>query len=583
MKKLRVLIALILLISVCALTFGQREKVALAQETTPTRKTTLLVDYDVYTWWMIRYSDNKVMCEIPVEHEGDPIGAELLYSCGNSIFTLWKATIPCPYNANELYKCPGFYLYLAGKGHGQREVEVDLPLPEVVITLEGCALQQPQNTCNSLPYLKLTGEEPLPNEEIIRINGFLDGESFSCAGNQCILPLFQTGTQGTTMEFWADSSFGDSSQHFTAMVRVAPWGDFMDPDSQSTDPELWYVDVLSSQWRDTAPASCSDIWQVFPQIGGPQPWLTTPVDANGLATSISFYKLAAMLIRSGAVDAGSCQDGGLVDSSTASECGLQKALPMVLAWQNQFDTEILSVARNTGMPAQLIKNIFGRESQFWPGIYQNFMEAGLGQMTENGADTVLLWNPTFYDQFCPLILEQTICDLGFGNLTVDQQNMLRGGLVNQVNSACTDCPLGLDMSQANFSVTVFAETLLSNCEQVERIIFNSTSQKAGNLTSYEDLWRFTLVNYNAGAGCLSDAVQKSLLMGESLNWENIKSNLGIACQGAIDYVNDISQLPHPIPTATPWLAQTPRVYPPTPTAFPPGPTQTPTPPENLNY
>jgi hypothetical protein len=41
-------------------------------------------------------------------------------------------------------------------------------------------------------------------------------------------------------------------------------------------------------------------------------------------------------------------------------------------------------------------------------------------MTEQGADTVLLWNPEFFHEFCPLVLGQpawAFCDLGFGNYT----------------------------------------------------------------------------------------------------------------------------------------------------------------------
>ena len=84
--------------------------------------------------------------------------------------------------------------------------------------------------------------------------------------------------------------------------------------------------------------------------------------------------------------------------------------------------------------------------------------------------------------------------------------MLRGALVQKVNSTCPECAVGIDLSQANFSVKIFAEGMVANCEQVGRIIRNVTGKDPGQVSNFEDSWRFTLVNYNAGPGCLSDAI-----------------------------------------------------------------------------
>jgi hypothetical protein len=528
-----------------------------AQQTEPEnpRHTTLTVNFTTYDWWLIRYSNNQVVCNVPVEHEGAPTTAEIEYHCGSSVKDEWTRTVPCALSEDQIASCPGLYLYQAGWGEGQREVEVDLPLPTVWLTLEGCTPEPPRNACSEQPRLVFTGEEPLPNEEIIRINGDFAGTPFSCAGAQCSLALPPTGDQGIVMRFWVDSSFGDSSEEFTAMLRVVPWGDFMAPEGETQDQAMWYVDILSSQWRGADPASCSDVWQVFPDVGGPPAWLTTPQDTSGLTSTISYYLLGGMLIRGGVVNAGTCSDGGLDANGNASECGLELAMPAVQAWQNQFDLQILQAANETGVPAQLLKNIFSRESQFWPGIYQSFMEAGLGQMTEYGADAVLLWNTSFYDQFCPLVLQEEDCDRGFGNLTAEQQNLLRGAVVASVNATCTDCPVGIDLTQANFSIRVFAEALLANCNQVSQLIYNRTSQSAGSLSTYEDLWRFTLVNYNAGAGCLNLAIEDTLTVGQSLTWENVRSYLTDVCLPAADYVEDISQAPLTTSTTAPQTPQ----------------------------
>jgi hypothetical protein len=314
----------------------------------------------------------------------------------------------------------------------------------------------------------------------------------------------------------------------------------MDPEGGISDTPAWYVDVLSTQWRGSPAASCSQVWMSFPDVGGPPDWLLTPETTAELKTTISYYYLAGSLIERGLVDVSPCLDGGLSGFGIASECGLETAMPQVLTWQNQFDGEILRVATETGVPAQLMKNIFGRESQFWPGIFKTLEEAGLGQMTEGGADTVLLWNPEFFSQFCPLVYKTDVCQAGFGNLSENQQNTLRGALVQKVNAACPDCPSGIDLSQANFSISVFSRALLANCEQVGQILVNRTGNFAGQTTSYEDLWKFTLTNYNAGPGCLADAITVAMNVGDPLDWAHVKLYLQPACQGAIDYVGDIT-------------------------------------------
>ena len=98
------------------------------------------------------------------------------------------------------------------------------------------------------------------------------------------------------------------------------------------------------------------------------------------------------------------------------------------------------------------------------------------------------------------MLDKQYCELGFGNLGEFEQNLLRGALVKKVNASCPDCSSGIDLTEASYSVKVFAEGMLANCEQVGRIITNLTDFNPGQVSSYEDLWRFTLVNYNAGPG-----------------------------------------------------------------------------------
>ncbi len=549
--------------------FPRAPQPVLAQDETPApppeRKKIITVKYTAYEWWVIRWETNEIECQFYLDHEGRPSDGEIGQNCEEELYFEWLETTTCRQaeRGGNIRNCEGFYLYNPWVGELEKTVEVELPLPTVWLTVDGCKLEPPNNRCNTLPTLILTGEEPLPNEVIIRIQGTINGQPFSCPGRQCAIPLQPTGIQGIFIEFWADSSFGDSSKHYTAQVRALPWGDFMAPEGEKSDQITYYVDVISSQFKEGSLTSCTDIWQVFPDIGGAPPWLSTPKNASDLDTAQNYYFLAAMLIQNGAVDASACPNGGLSQPGLANECGVAVAQPELLAWQNQFNQEILDVARDTGIPAQLMRNIFSRESQFWPGLYKSWQETGLGQMTENGADTLLLWNPDFFKEFCPLVLEKRICDQRtYGGMTDPEVAefyevylpLLRAGLVNKMNSACEDCPVGIDLTQARFSIRVFAESMLANCNQVSQMIFNTTERMPGQVSSFVDLWKFTIVNYTAGPGCLGNAIENAWGLEDRLTWDALVPQLEPVCQTAVQYVDDISRVSgqRPVaPTPTP--------------------------------
>lgn len=534
---------------------------ALAQQITPTpqektavRIANIMAPFTSYQWWLIRYSNNQIVCAFSIEHDGLPTADDILTFCDEKVHDEWVTTKPCDVSQVSSYAaCPGFYLQPVSSKNGERELKVELPVPTVWISIANCNPAPPDSRCTTLPALMLHAEEPLPNETIISVQGNIAGEPFSCMGADCRVPFKPTGLDGATVEFWADSSFGDATEHYKARVRLVPWGEFMNPEQSSDDRSLWYVDVLSSQWREGTLATCSDTWDVFPPIGGPPDWLTSPDTIEDLDSDISYYYLAGSLITYGVVDASACLDGGIQAPNVASPCGVEAARPRLIEWQNRFDGQIMQVSQESGVPARLLKNVFARESQIWPGIYTTYKEAGLGQLTSNGADTVLLWNDTFFRQFCPLILNQQYCEGGFLDLGAPEQEMLRGALVNKVNASCPGCPAGIDLTQADYSVGVFAEGMLANCEQVAQTIYNVTGLYPGQVSSYEDLWRYTLVNYNAGSGCLYNAVVQAWVSNQPINWFTVSTNLEPACQGAVGYVEDISRMLKPQPTPTTWL------------------------------
>ena len=497
------------------------------------REQTVIVEYTRYEWWLLNWGYNQILCQVFIDHEGLPSIAEVAQDCGDELATQWQNTPPC----TDVSQCSGLYVYLIASQTAEREVTLEIPPPVVWVGLEGCDPIPPENLCTELPVLVLKGEEPLPEERIIAIQGLFDGTPFFCSGDNCKLALRPTTTQGATIEFWADSSYGDSSERYLAHVRVVDTGFSPAPGSSG-----YYVDVVSTQWLGRTPmGSCARIWEAFPPVGGPPVWLSTPESHELIASENPYYYLAGRLIAQGLLDTQSCPSGGLMPNGYANACGLEIARPLVEEWQNQFDEHIIAAAKQTGIPAQLMKNLFAQESQFWPGVFRVPYEFGLGQLTDSGTDAVLLWNTDFYKQFCPLVLSQSTCDKGYLGLYSEEKALPRGALALQAKADCPDCQTGIDMTNVDFTVVLFANTLQANCAQVSRSIYTATEQMAGRVSTYEDLWRMTIANYHAGPGCVSYAIHKAWESSNELTWANVAENFTVPCQGVIPYVEKITQ------------------------------------------
>jgi hypothetical protein len=122
---------------------------------------------------------------------------------------------------------------------------------------------------------------------------------------------------------------------------------------------------------------------------------------------------------------------------------------------------------------------------------------------------------------------------GYLNLGEKERAILRGALALQAKADCPDCPTGVDLTNVNFSVLLFANMLQSNCAQVARTIYTATESMAGLVSTYEDLWRFTIANYHAGPGCLSFAIHQAWTFSTDrrITWENVKTQFTEPCQG----------------------------------------------------
>ncbi len=512
----------------------------------PDRYAKTTVDVTLHEWWLISWEDNEIICQLFVEHDGTPIGDEVYNFCGSTTYEKWiNKSQPC--SALDITDCKGFYFQFIRDKKVQRSVPIKLPEPQVWVSLDDCKPDK-RGWCTTQPHLILTAQEPLSNFSITRIEGFVGDSSFSCDGANCSFLLSATREKGVLLRFWAYSSYGDSSEPYEALLKVTS----NLKDHPGSLVEKWYVQILSSQWTGAAPAACARAWSAFPPVENIPPWLITPASSKQLKSNIPYSYLAGNLISQNMVDVSACSDFGLLPNGAASQCGLEAARPAVQQWQNRFDSLIFTVSKDTTVPAQMLKNLFSRESQFWPGVYQSGSDVGLGQLTEDGADTTLLWNPVFYRQFCPLVLDKTTCetkvyseaaedDLHHDALSEKQRAMLRGALVQSVDATCATCPLGLDLARADFSVSVFARTLLANCEQAGQAVTEITSDVPGENVSYEDMWRFTLVNYNAGVGCLYDALDLTQSQGSDLTWANVSPFLEQVCPGSVKYVEDIAK------------------------------------------
>lgn len=505
------------------------------------RQATIVVNYTRYEWWLLRWSDNTLLCQVFIDHEGLPTANDILTDCGGTIYTQWLNTQPCEGLDQGLLApsgCFGLYLYFIGSAPAEKEVKVNLPPAEVYVSLADCTPIAPENLCPTIPQLHFVGDEPLPNEHITAIHVKMDSVETTCQGSTCDVQLHPTRLAGSTVEFWADSSFGDSTTVFTAIVRVIETGVSTSPSGRG-----WYIDVLSTQWQGEPIATCAQTWQAFPPVGGVPAWLSTPEDPAFLATEEPYSYLAGRLIAQGVVDASSCSGGGLLSNGYADNCGLDLAMPKVIEWQNQFDNQIMQVALDTKVPAQLLKNLFAQESQFWPGVFRKPNEFGLGQITDNGADALLLWNPSFFSQFCPLVLIEDQCSEGYLKLDAANQAIVRGALATSADADCTDCEFGIDLTSVETSISLVAHTLLANCDQVAQIMLNATGKTAGAVSSYEELWKYTIADYHIGPGCLSYALYTSWAARSTMDWEHVSTRLTKPCQTVIPYVTQITTSP----------------------------------------
>jgi hypothetical protein len=507
----------------------------------PKREQHLIQTYTAYEWRLLAWADSQLACTVQVDHEGLPDLEEISSACAPEVTQRWLDFPVCDAATigGDLAKCPGLYLHFIRSLPAEREIVVELPLAAATISLTGCEDNAGKGNCANIPFLKIEGFEPLADQQIMRVHFEREHREVACEATFCSLRLHETGPQGERITFWADSSYGDSSPTFDALIRV-----------RSAPDGNWQIDVLSSQWTGPPPAALALEWEAFPPVGDSSQWLSRSQDASAIASTQPYQYLAGQLIRVGLTDASACADGGMLlsggvhpeRSEWASQCGLEQSKDALIAWQNRFDQQIFAAAESLRLSPQLLKNLIAQESQFWPGFYApSPYEFGLARLTQTGAETTLMWDLDFYVEFCPQVFSDETCRAGYHHLTGSEQAMLRGALAGRVNGDCSGCGYGVDLTKTDFMIEVAAQSLLANAAQVGQTITNLTGEKPGTVSSYEDLWRFVLVNYNAGAGCLAAAIKATQAAGSTLDWPNVSAHLIGGCRDAIGYVENVTR------------------------------------------
>jgi hypothetical protein len=196
--------------------------------------------------------------------------------------------------------------------------------------------------------------------------------------------------------------------------------------SQCPQAREYELRFSGTRQPDPVAASCKP-----PSVTQPAS-IATDADYHLLAGKLIWYKLARA----------NCPNGyaGMNPITfAATACGMEGARPQMIAWQNSLDTSILAAAREWNVPADLLKRIIAKESQFWiwTGVDG---EHGLAQITDAGAHLVL-----------------HIYEKGYYALTPKQQATARAAWLNTLD--CKSCTPQQTIEKARADMPKYAQAL----------------------------------------------------------------------------------------------------------------------------
>ena len=389
----------------------------------------------------------------------------------------------------------------------------------------------------SRPYVTLIAFGSVPRGGSVVIRGFINTDEFICTESPCAVFL----QSSARLVFRAYADTGETSDEVIATVSVV-------------QVEGGYVVTIDAVSQFTPFAdSCAVTWGVQDQENAAwDNFVQFPFQLN---TDKTLHYLTTKLIINGVVDASGCPEGGLsLGLDWPTGCGLERARSAMIAWQNQFDEYIWLASRDHGIPPKLLKTLIDYESQFWPGNGRFYVdEIGLAQMNQLGIDVLLRKDPTYYQRVCSSVLSTLDCTRPYPSLELEQQRLIRGAVISSIDATCPACQYGIDLDKAKQSVDLIARLLQANCQQVDTILAQSVEPDedadaatataavatiaAGGTagTTYEDLWRFTLMTYHSGSRCFQDAYVALRRGGGDVSWEGLTSY--IECRGSEPYVD----------------------------------------------
>lgn len=271
-------------------------------------------------------------------------------------------------------------------------------------------------------------------------------------------------------------------------------------------------------------------------------WLQMNLTVDDLYSENRYDLLAGRLLFTGIVDGSQCSGWGLNADGSPNGCGLEIAQPAVNHWQNQFDAEILSASQKLGYPPRLVKSVIAVESQFWPSSDWSRGEAGLGQLTDAGADLLLTWRPEVYQMACSKVYDGETCVRPYVKQESWVQAALRGKLLRMVDQTCAQCQGGVDIDVTKQSISLLAESLSASCQQTAYLTRRITGSMPSMRMTYEDFMKLSLANYHAGSGCTLYALQNTFV---NYDWGSVSEHYAVGCQNGTGYVRKVMKFLQP--------------------------------------
>jgi hypothetical protein len=455
-------------------------------------------------WVLVNIPDSAENCQIYLPFNGAPRDEDILGFCGLSAYQEWVDRQSC---TTDEEGCSAIGLVYISPVDLALETSVTLPGPVAYVDTANCS---PWSLCDQRPRLVFGGAEPIESYRISTVYVIFEGgEVAECLEFPCLVDMPVTDEYGIKVTYYAVSSYGDRSWSRDFEMRNLPMGQGRYLFQLMGDP--WWYDI------PVGPAQ----WEVFPATATMQiPWLMEASQPADLATEYDLSLLAGKLILRGTVSAASCPDGGLLTNGAASACGTEAARPQVIEAQNRFDQQIWEAALASHVPPHLLKGLVAQESQFWNGWVIKG-EKGYGMLTENGMDMLLTWNLPFFLDLCVPVYGTLACASGYSALADYPRAYLRG--------------LALQKVGTDEEFLLLAETLAAAAGQAGQLVRNITSQPAGQIMAYDQLWMVSLAIYNGGAGCVGTAITGAFINNRELTWPNISEYLLGNCQEVADY------------------------------------------------